>query len=41
MAAESGWHVNLRIMGDARRADAEALDETYGVSPTTPSRVWA
>ncbi len=41
MAAESGWHVNLRIVGDARRADAEALDETYGVSPTTPSRVWA
>lgn len=39
--AESGWHVNLRIAGDARRADAEALDETYGVNPSTPNRVWA
>ena len=40
-AAESGWHVNLRIAGDARRVDAEALDTTYGVNPATPYRVWA
>ena len=41
MAAESGWHVNLRIVGDVRRVDAEALDTTYGVNPVTPYRVWA
>ena len=35
----SGWHVNLRILGDERRADADALSD-YEVFPTTPSRVW-
>ena len=41
MAALDGWHINLRIVGEAKRADAEAL-VAYTVDPTpvTPSRVW-
>tara|TARA_B110000908_G_scaffold133854_1_gene158037 strand:+ start:110 stop:517 length:408 start_codon:yes stop_codon:yes gene_type:complete len=41
MAALDGWHVNLRLSGDGRRADAEAL-VAYIVdpSPVTPARVW-
>ena len=35
-----GWHINFRIVGDARRADVEALDAAYGVTPKSPSRVW-
>jgi len=35
-----GWHINFRIVGDARRADVEALDAAYGVTPNSPSRVW-
>ena len=34
------WHINIRLMGDARRADVEAVDATYGVTPNSPSRVW-
>ena len=41
MAALDGWHVNLRLSGDGRRADAEALASyTVDPSPATPSRVW-
>jgi len=41
MAPLDGWHINLRLMGDARRADAEALPG-YMVDPepVTPSRIW-
>ena len=35
-----GWHLNVRLMGDARRADVEALDAAYGVTPNSPSRAW-
>lgn len=35
-----GWHINVRLVGDARRADVEALGALYGVTPTSPSRVW-
>jgi hypothetical protein len=35
-----GWHINVRLVGDARRADVEALDAAYGVTPNSPSRVW-
>jgi len=38
-AAVPGWHVNLRILGEDRRADADALS-SYEVFPTTPSRIW-
>ena len=41
MAALDGWHVNLRLSGEGRRDDAEAL-AAYTVDPTpvTPARVW-
>ena len=35
-----GWHVNIRIVGDAMRDTVEELNLTYGVTPKTPSRVW-
>ena len=36
-----GWHINLRLNGDARRADAEALSAYFvDPEPATPSRVW-
>ena len=40
MAPLEGWHVNMRLSGEARRADVEALDAAYGVTPTSPRRVW-
>jgi len=40
MAPLDGWHVNLRLSGDNKRVDAEALDTTHGVTPNTPKRVW-
>lgn len=40
-APVSGWHVNLRLLNDTMRAEAEALDLAYGANPTTPSRTWA
>ena len=36
-----GWHVNIRLLNDAMREAAEAVNETYGVVPATPARVWA
>jgi hypothetical protein len=41
VAPLNGWHINLRLNGDARRADVEALS-TYFVDPepTRPNRVW-
>ena len=41
MAPVPGWHINIRLMGDAVRDTVEALDATYGVTPATPERVWA
>ena len=40
MAAVDGWHVNVRLVGDAMRETVEALDATHGVTPNSPSRVW-
>ena len=40
MAAVDGWHVNIRVVGDAMRETVEALDATYGVTPNSPSRIW-
>ncbi len=40
MAPVDGWHVNMRLVGDAVRETVEALDETHGVTPETPMRVW-
>lgn len=36
-----GWHINIRLAGDARRDDVEALDAAYGVTPQKPRRVWS
>lgn len=41
MAAVDGWHINIRLIGDNEREKVEALDVTYGVTPNSPSRVWA
>jgi len=40
MAAIDGWHVNIRLVGDAMRETVEALDVSHGVTPNSPSRVW-
>ena len=40
MQAMPGWHINIRLVGDAQRETVEALDETHGVTPETPMRVW-
>lgn len=40
MQAMTGWHVNIRLVGDAVRETVEALDETHGVTPEQPMRVW-
>ena len=40
MAAVDGWHVNVRLVGDAMREAVEALDASHGVTPESPQRVW-
>ena len=40
MQAMSGWHVNIRLTGDAVRETVETLDTSHGVTPETPMRVW-
>jgi hypothetical protein len=40
MALADGWHVNVRLVGDAMRETVEALDASHGVTPNSPSRVW-
>lgn len=39
-APVDGWHVNIRLVGDAMRETVEALDATHGLTPNSPSRVW-
>ena len=39
-APVDGWHVNVRLVGDAVRETVEALDALYGVVPNSPSRVF-
>ena len=36
-----GYHVNVRLSGDNVRESVEAIDEIYGVTPNSPSRVFA
>ena len=36
-----GYHLNIRLLNDTMRAETEALDAQYGVTPNSPSRVWA
>jgi hypothetical protein len=40
MQEMAGWHINIRLVGDGVRETVEALDETHGVNPETPMRVW-
>lgn len=40
MANVAGWHVNIRLVNDAKRTEVEALDASHGVTPNSPSRVW-
>ena len=40
MQALDGWHVNIRLVGDAMRDIVEALDTLHGVTPEVPKRVW-
>jgi hypothetical protein len=40
MQAMAGWHINIRLVGDAVRETVEALDTSHGVNPETPMRVW-
>lgn len=35
-----GWHLNIRLSGDSHREAVEALDAAYGVTPSSPRRVW-
>jgi hypothetical protein len=37
-----GWHVNLRLLNDTMKAEADALtDYIVNPEPATPSRMWA
>lgn len=36
----TGWHLNIRLVGDAHRNYVEALEMSYGVVVNSPSRVW-
>ena len=40
MQAMTGWHVNIRLTGDAVRDTVETLDTSHGVTPEAPMRVW-
>lgn len=40
MQAMVGWHINIRLVGDAKRTEVEALDTSHGVTPVQPKRVW-
>lgn len=40
MQAMAGWHINIRLVGDAKRTEVEALDTSHGVTPVQPKRVW-
>tara|TARA_B110000858_G_scaffold55789_1_gene64833 strand:+ start:1047 stop:1355 length:309 start_codon:yes stop_codon:yes gene_type:complete len=36
----TGWHLNIRLMGDAHRDYVEELSASYGVLVNSPNRVW-
>lgn len=42
MAPLDGYHINIRLNGEKRREDVEALSDYFvDPEPTTPSRVWS
>ena len=40
MSPVTGWHLNIRLLNDTKRTIIESIDELYGVTPTSPSRLW-
>ena len=40
MVAATGWHLNIRLLNDTKRTIVESIDEFYGVTPNSPSRLW-
>ena len=40
MSPVTGWHLNIRLMGDAHRDYVEALATSNGVLVNSPSRTW-
>lgn len=41
MAPIDGWHINIRLGGENRRADVEALSAYFvDPEPATPERIW-
>ena len=40
MVAITGWHVNIRLLNDTKRTIVESIDESHGITPTSPSRLW-
>ena len=40
MSPATGWHLNIRLLNDTKRTIIESIDELYGVTPTSPSRLW-
>lgn len=36
-----GYHLNIRLLNDTMREAVEAIDATHGLTPNSPSRVWA
>ena len=40
METLDGWHVNIRLLNSTKRTTVEAIDDTLGVTPTSPLRIW-
>ena len=40
MLSVTGWHLNIRLTGDAHRDYVEALETSFGVLVNSPSRTW-
>jgi hypothetical protein len=36
-----GYHLNIRLLNDTMREAVEAIEAEYGLTPNSPSRVWA
>ena len=36
----TGWHLNIRLVGDAHRDYVEALATSHGVLVNSPNRTW-
>ena len=36
-----GYHLNIRLLNDTMREAVDAIEAEYGLTPNSPSRVWA